>query len=225
MPVTNRPAEALGDARIGTKRRRDRPAPAVADGGANVVRHMAAARPRPRGPRGQRRLDGAGHHRLAVDLGQQLVRPAHAARPAGGEHAGPPLCGAWEERVAHRSARGCGRVAISISSPPAPMRMISPAVDRQIGDQPPQHPVEAVAPWASGRSRAAPARAARRARPGAADCRDRPACRNAGPRRRRRSIAAGITSRRSTIAEAPAMSRSRGLGLSPDGGGDDRRRA
>jgi hypothetical protein len=57
------------------------------------------------------------HQRPAADLGQQLVRAAHAARAAGGEH----------ERgdIAARGtgfARGCGRVTISISSRRRPCR-------------------------------------------------------------------------------------------------------
>ena len=40
---------------------------------------------RPR-PRGERLLDRDAHQRLAADLGQELVRSAHAGRAAGGEH-------------------------------------------------------------------------------------------------------------------------------------------
>ena len=38
------------------------------------------------GARGERLLGGDAHQRLAADLCQQLVRPAHAGRAAGGEH-------------------------------------------------------------------------------------------------------------------------------------------
>ena len=40
---------------------------------------------RPRA-RSERFLDGDANKRPAADLGQQFVRPAHAARAAGGEH-------------------------------------------------------------------------------------------------------------------------------------------
>ena len=40
------------------------------------------------GARRQRLLGGDAHQRLAADLGQQLVRPAHAGGAAGGEHDG-----------------------------------------------------------------------------------------------------------------------------------------
>ena len=41
-------------------------------------------------------------------------------------------------------SRGCGRVGISISSPPTPMPAISRAGHIEPGDQPVEHPVEAV---------------------------------------------------------------------------------
>ena len=57
-----------------------------------------------------------------------------------------------------------------------------------------------------GRSRAAPGPGARRCGRGRSGCRDRPACRNAGSRRRPARCPAGPTSRRSTTAEAPTTS-------------------
>ena len=72
-----------------------------------------------------RRLGGAPHQRPAVEQRQQLVGAAHAARAAGRQHdrvdARRAHCGA-------RLSRGCGRVGISISSPPTPMPAMSASV-------------------------------------------------------------------------------------------------
>ena len=75
---------------------------------------------RPR-PRGQRLLDDDADQRPAADLGEKLVRAAHAARPAGAEHDARRSGG----RLCTGSSRGCGRVTISISRPPTPSPVIS----------------------------------------------------------------------------------------------------
>ena len=79
---------------------------------AHLRRPRGRARRRPATRlRGQRRLDRAAHHRLAVDVGQQLVRPAHAAssgrRPAPARRCAAPRR-ARRRRVGS-PARGCGR--------------------------------------------------------------------------------------------------------------------
>ena len=58
---------------------------------------------RPRA-RGERLLGGDAHQRPAADLGQQLVRAAHAARTAGGEHQGGDV--ARRSAPARRAAAG-----------------------------------------------------------------------------------------------------------------------
>ncbi len=77
------------------------------------------------------------------------------------------------------------------------------ARDRQAREQARQHPVEAVFLRRARTARRAEHRLAVRFGRPAAGCRDRPACRNARCVRRSLSIAAGITSRRSAIADAP----------------------
>ncbi len=89
--------------------------------------------------RGQRLLDRDANHRLAADIGQSLFGPPMRVDfPTASTKAAicrPPQ---------RRSARGCGRVTISISSPPTPMPMMSCARHRQAGKQARQHPVETV---------------------------------------------------------------------------------
>ena len=71
--------------------------------------------------RGQRLLGGDAHERLAADLGEELVRSAHAGRAAGGQHDGGNAMGSPRAG----SSRGCGRVTISISRPPTPMPVMA----------------------------------------------------------------------------------------------------
>ena len=100
------------------------------------------------------------------------------------------------------SARGCGRVTISISSPPTPMPVMSsrdtgrPASSRINTQSKPFSFGERAQPGAPSTGCPSPARSA-------SDCRDRPACRNARCVPPTASTAAGITSRRSAIADAP----------------------
>ena len=125
--------------------------------------------------RGERLLDGDANERAAADLGQELVRAAHAGRAAGGEHdrrnAGGTGCSG--------SSRGCGRVTISMSSPPTPMPVMSSRGTGSPASEPHQHPVEAVLLRAARAAGRAEHRRARPPRRSTADCRDRPACRNA----------------------------------------------
>ena len=103
--------------------------------------------------------------------------------------------------------RGCGREAISISRPPTPMPLMSApligtsASTRCSTQSKPFSLGERAQPGAPMIGRSSIARRA------AADCRDRPACRNDRPGRRTPRSAAGMTSRRSVIAEAPKISR------------------
>ena len=135
---------------------------------------------------------------LAADLGQKLVRPAHAGRAPGGEHDRGDICAP----AASAQSRGCGRVTISISRPPTPMPVMSSRGTGRPREKPHQHPVEAIFLGA--------ARAARRAQhrmPGGMPTSMRlpgstgmPKCSMRPPIA---SSAAGMTSRRSAIAEAP----------------------
>ena len=73
------------------------------------------------GARRQRLLGRDAHQRPCRDLGQELVRSAHAGRAAGGEHdrGDAPRC------RPPAPSRGCGRVTISISRPPTPMPVMA----------------------------------------------------------------------------------------------------
>ena len=110
--------------------------------------------------RGQRLLGGDPHQRLAADLGEQLVRPAHAGRAAGGEDDR----GDAAVVLGRGSSRGCGRVTISISSPPTPMPVMS---SRATGSRraAASAPSRSRFPSASARSPARRAPARRRALP------------------------------------------------------------
>ena len=130
--------------------------------------------------RGERLLGGDAHERLAGDLGQELVRSAHAGRAPGRQDDGgdapalPParLLARLRPRDdlheqpadAHAGDVGARRPAARRAAASAPSRSRSP--------------------WASGRSRARPAPARRAPARPAAGCRDRPACRNARCARR-----------------------------------------
>ena len=149
--------------------------------------------------RGQRLLGGDAHQRLAADLGQQLVRPAHAGRAPGGEDdrgdIALPCSGAG-------SARGCGRVTISISSPPTPMPVMSsrvtgrPASSRISTQSKPFSFGERAQPGAPSTG-TPPALPISSRLPGSTGM---PKCSIAPPIA---SIAAGMTSRRSAMADAP----------------------
>ena len=109
--------------------------------------------------------------------------------------------------AAPASARGSGRDGISASRPPLPIRMIPrgptgrPATSRSSTQSKPLTLGERAQPGRPSTDALADTGRA------AAGCRDRPACRNDRSGRRPRTTAAGITSRRSTIAEAPCTSR------------------
>ena len=74
-----------------------------------------------------------------ISASSLLTAPMRVERPAASTTAAMrrPFSGSG-------SARGCGRVTISISRPPTPMPVMSSRDDRQAGEQPHQHPVEAV---------------------------------------------------------------------------------
>ena len=110
------------------------------------------------------------------------------------------------------SARGSGRDGISASKPPLPIRMISAGADRQPGDKPLEHPVEAVDLGRAGAAGQAEHRRAPRHGRAAADCRDRPACRNgrSGRRRRRSPPGSRRAGRGSPRRRGSAGCRSRG---------------
>ena len=122
---------------------------------------------------------------LPRDLGEELVRAAHAGRAAGGEHDGGdvrPLSGA--RLVARLRPRDdLHQQAADAHAGDGLAR------HRQAGEKPHQHPVEAVLLRASARSPARRAPAGRARRRSAAGCRDRPACRNARCARRCASTA------------------------------------
>ena len=131
-----RGAEALGEIRIvhepHRQARRAPPRPRRADGRSP---RSPAARARPAPAR----------RRCAPAAGRRSRRAACSARPCGSSgrrRARPRRCAA--ARSPAGSARGCGRVTISISSPPTPMPVISSRGTGKAGEQPHQHPVEAV---------------------------------------------------------------------------------
>ena len=149
--------------------------------------------------------------RAAPWAGHRLPPAACWRRPCGSSGRPPARLPRSADRAApvrrcRSPARGCGRDGISFSRPPAPMRMMSARLTGKIRDPALQHPVEAVQLRRAHAARQSHAHAyRRRAGRAAAGCRDRRACRNARCVPPARSIAAGMTSRRSAMADAPAI--------------------
>ena len=152
--------------------------------------------------RGERRLRRMAHQRLAASIGDELRASSRRLRRESAR-TGPRRA---RRRRSQTSPSARLRARGDLHQQPADAhRLDVGAGDRHAGENAVQHPVEAVL---LGRARAAGSaddRQVRRARPAAADCRDRPACRNARSARRSPRSRAGMTSRRSVIAEAPKI--------------------
>ena len=110
---------------------------------------------RPR-PRGEHRVDHDADQRLAADLGQQFVRPAHAARAAGGEHDGGDGAAFFRHRLGARLRPGDDLHQQAADAEAGDVL----ARHRQAGEEPHQHPVKTVLLGAARAARRAEHRAA-----------------------------------------------------------------
>ena len=136
QPGLERTGHARGKGRILDDRNRT-----VADSRAHLGRLMSEDDDDGPGAGSQNGIHGAGDHGLARHLRQQLVRTAHAARPAGGHDDG---------RHARRTGNG-GRFVARLRAgddflqqPASAHAHDVGAPDRQVGDEPAQHPIQAI---------------------------------------------------------------------------------
>src|SRR5262249_22831438 len=91
-------------------------------------------------PRGERLLDRDAHQRLAADLGQQLVRPAHTGRAAGGEHdRGEAAAG---RHLALARLRAGDDLPLEAADPPAADIRAAPPPYASATRPPPGHPAQ-----------------------------------------------------------------------------------
>ena len=135
MPALQRGAEPVGVIRIVHEPHRQ-----ARERRLDLLALMAGHDDHRRGARGERLLGGDAHQRLAADLGEQLVDRAHAGRAAGGEHDRGDAAALLRLRL---GARLRPRHDLHQQAADAHAGDVL-ARHRQAGEQPHQHPVEAV---------------------------------------------------------------------------------
>ena len=173
----HRGAETVGEIGIGDETQALLRAGRLFDRRLHLIGHMTQHDHDLDGLRRQRRFHCVNDERQAVGLLQELVRTAHARRTAGGQHQHGDSRRLLREASSSLSSRGCGRVGISASRPPAPIFTISarptgrPAARRSSTMSKPLYFGDLAQP---GR----PSTGLPSSSPSAAGCRDRPACRN-----------------------------------------------